>query len=61
MNNKRESLKMLDALRGVTFLGVFMFHTELNVFRTLGGWGVSVFFVLSGFLMVYSYWEQDRI
>jgi peptidoglycan/LPS O-acetylase OafA/YrhL len=40
----------LDGLRGVAILLVFAFHLPLNVFRS-GGYGVIVFFVLSGFLI----------
>ena len=40
----------LDGLRGVAILLVFAFHLPLDVFRA-GSYGVTVFFVLSGFLI----------
>ena len=56
--DKNESLQVL---RCFAFLGIFICHTGLNGFQSLGGWGVSVFIVLSGFLMTYNYWGKDRI
>ena len=43
----------LQAVRALAFLGIFVSHSELS--SQLGAWGVSVFFVLSGFLMVFTY------
>lgn len=54
---KKTKIESLQALRALAFLGVFLTHCE--VIPNLGGWGVSVFIVLSGFLMVYSY--NDRL
>lgn len=50
IENKR--LKSLQALRGLAFLGIFTSHIYVT---QLGAWGVSIFFVLSGFVMFYSY------
>lgn len=58
MNNrtsKREILLPLQGIRAIAFLGIFAAHS--SVF-SLGEWGVSIFFVLSGFLMVYSYYDK---
>ena len=52
---KKEKMKSLQALRAFAFLGIFVFHAG---FIDLGAWGVSVFFVLSGFLMMYSYYDR---
>lgn len=41
-----------QAIKALAFLGIFASH---------GAWGVSVFFILSGFLMFYSYSDTDRI
>lgn len=61
LNNKR--LISLEVIRGMAFLGVFFSHTGVlnNFFGCLGQWGVSIFLILSGFVMTYSYFEKDRI
>lgn len=46
----------LQALRGIAFLGVFGCHVG---FIDLGAWGVSVFFILSGFVMYYKYNDKE--
>ena len=58
----------MQAIRAIAFMGVFLNHAIktfpgegrlYNFFaRSLGPWGVSVFFVLSGFVMTYSYWNR---
>jgi len=53
--NKR--LINLDILRGVSFIIVFLYHLEIPLF-SFGYLGVDVFFVLSGFLMHYIYYES---
>lgn len=57
----RQTIYSIQALRGVAFLGVFAFHSGVKCFGGSGAWGVSVFFVLSGFIMTYSYYGSDRI
>jgi len=47
-------LNSLQALRAIAFLGIFIWHCGIDIGNT-GAWGVSVFFVLSGFLMIYNY------
>jgi len=59
--SKRKQIDSLQALRGLAFLGIFLFHTNIPCFGGAGAWGVSVFFILSGFVMVYSYFELNRI
>ena len=54
-------LKQIQALRGIAFLGVFLSHTGLKWFGAAGHWGVSIFLVLSGFLMFASYSGNNRI
>ena len=51
----------IQALRGIAFLGVFLSHTGLKWFGAAGHWGVSIFLVLSGFLMFVSYSGNNRI
>ena len=45
----------IQTLRSIAFLVIFLYHSTKKV---PGAWGVSVFFVLSGFVMVYSYWNR---
>ena len=51
-------LPQFQGLRAVAFMAIFASH--LFGFGALGAWGVSVFFTLSGFLMVYSHWFQEK-
>lgn len=56
MNSENGRIKSLQGLRTLAFFGIFTSHTGLT---QLGAWGVSVFFVLSGFLMAYVYYERN--
>lgn len=58
MNNKTR-IVTLQSLRCFAFLGVFISHACGTLY--LGRWGVSVFFVLSGFLMTYNYFGSKRL
>lgn len=53
MNSNRERIKSLQALRAIAFLGIFFTHAEF--FISWSAFGVSIFYVLSGFLMMYHY------
>ena len=53
---RKGMIPSLQVLRAFAFLGVFTSHCHLS---SLGSWGASVFFVLSGFLMVYSYYDRS--
>jgi len=58
MSRRRKPvIRSLQALRGIAFLMVFLSHSHLSLQG--GAWGVSVFFVLSGFLMYYQYEDQE--
>lgn len=57
-NNQIEDgrLQSLQVVRAFAFLGIFTCHAGMN---QLGAWGASVFLVLSGFLLVYIYWDRE--
>ena len=57
----RKKIRSLQAVRAMAFLGIFLFHSGVTAFSAGGVWGVSVFFILSGFLMFYSYSGTDKI
>ena len=59
--NIKGKLNQIQALKGIAFLGVFLSHTGFTWFWSVGHWGVSVFLVLSGFMMTYSYYHRNRI
>jgi hypothetical protein len=49
-------LSSIQALRTCAFLGIFSSHAGTS---SLGGWGVSIFLILSGFIMFYAYKDRD--
>ena len=53
---EKQKIQTLQSLRGLAFMGIFLSHLGL---AKLGAWSVSVFFILSGFVMYYSY-ENKR-
>ncbi len=50
--------KQLDGLRFVSFIGIFLYHTDLERFW-FGNFAVPLFFVLSGFLITNLLLEQQ--
>ena len=54
-NSMKKRINSLQILRAFAFVGILASHCNFGQF---GAWGVSIFLVLSGFLMVYSY--EDR-
>ena len=68
MENQSKKIDSLQVVRALAFLGVFLNHAiktfpgEVRAYRFyttgLGAWGVSVFLILSGFVMTYAYWER---
>lgn len=58
MRNRNDTLQVLRAL---AFLGIFTCHSGITAFSAGGAWGVSVFLILSGFLMFCSYSETNRV
>ena len=55
---RNERVKSLDGLRGYACLGVFLAHSGVAIFGGSGEWGVSVFLVLSGFLIAMRHLED---
>lgn len=53
-------IQALQGLRTVAFFAIFLSHSGIGQLGCLGAWGVSVFFVLSGFLMLYSYYPREE-
>lgn len=53
-NNSK--ITSIQALRACAFIGIFASHTGM---LALGAWGVSIFLVLSGFIMFYAYIGRD--
>ena len=53
MESKNQSVQ---ALRGLGFLSVFLYHA--GIIPSGGGWGVSIFFSLSGFLLMIHNYER---
>ncbi len=52
-----KKITSLQCLRGIAFLGIFFQHCGIGLWGTQG---VSVFLVLSGFLMVYTYYSREE-
>lgn len=59
MSSNQNRNNAFQGLRAIAFLGIFISHAEIGNFGYLGAWGVSVFLVLSGFLMMYNYFPKD--
>lgn len=55
MNLTKKKITQLQVIRALGFLGVLTCHCGI---RDFGQWAVSIFFVLSGFLMTYTYWDE---
>ncbi len=54
---KREKLEAIQALRALAFIGILCQHCSV---ARLGTWGVSVFFVLSGFILTFTSLREGR-
>ena len=71
METTSERIDSLQIVRAFAFAGIFVYHAIRTfpgqgllyefISKGPGPWGVSVFFVLSGFLMTYSYWNRPPV
>ena len=52
-----KKLESLQAIRALAFLGICSGHCALT---RLGAWGVAVFLNLSGFLLVYRHYYDEK-
>jgi len=59
-NSHKSKNKALQGLRAIAIIAIFISHSELGKFEYFGAWGVSVFFVLSGFLMLFNYLPREE-
>lgn len=55
MGTTRGKIPALQGLRVLAFVGIFLSHA---IDTPSGAWGVSIFIMLSGFVMTYSYWDR---
>lgn len=53
----KHRIESMQALRALAFLGIFFSHA--GFFVAWPAFGVSIFFVMSGFLMVYTYEDKE--
>ena len=53
-----QRLDNLQGLRAIAFVLIFLSHCGIG---DLARWSVTLFFVLSGFLMVYNYFSRDTV
>ena len=51
--NKKPMIKGLQAVRAFAFLFIFTSHLFSGVLNILGAFGVSLFIILSGFVLIY--------
>ena len=56
LDNQGKWLNSLQALRAIAFIGIVTYHCGIT---PCGPWGVSVFFVLSGFVCYYRFRESE--
>ena len=59
MENKKKVLLQFQGLRAIAFLAIFISHSKWSEVISFGYWGVSIFFHLLGFLMMYNYYQHE--
>ena len=55
----RSRLNAIQGLRAVAFAAIFISHAGTGNYDGLGAFGVAVFFVMSGFLMMLNYLQKE--
>ena len=55
--DNKDKIETLQIVRVIAFLGIFLSHCGVIA---LGEWGVSIFFVLSGFVLTYSHYYDEQ-
>lgn len=56
----RQYFHQFQGLRAIAFIAIYISHLGvIPRVGALGPWGVSIFLILSGFLMVHSYWLKE--
>ncbi len=58
MNKKINSIQVI---RAMAFIGIFLSHCSIGLFSRLGHMGAGIFFILSGFLMTYTYYDVNKL
>lgn len=61
--SSKQILLPLQGLRALAFIGIFLSHCDVGALSSsgLGVWGVSVFLILSGFLMMVNYYPSGKL
>lgn len=57
MSDANKKLNSIQAVRAIAFMIIFLTHSNM-IDEKMGGFGVSIFIVLSGFVMMYAYWNK---
>lgn len=57
---KKKRIDSLQIVRALACIGIFASHSEIKCLEGFGPWGVSIFLVLSGFLMVYNHIDNNE-
>ena len=56
-----KKIDSLQTVRAAAFIGVFISHTYFAFFKKVGCFSISLFLILSGFLMMHGYYRRQRI